>query len=146
MTILGSGEERNIVDGVFLVGDNVDAVCGAVLLADAAAVAHGGVDNGLFPLLLGDELAGLTLVIENALVLADMAASAAVDAAVGVDLVHLLHLAGDRSYGTDLCAVVAALAFIGINHVILHSLADIRAAFLFLNVFYIFFREILDRS
>ena len=125
VTILGSGEERNIVDGVFLVGDNVDAVCGAVLLADAAAVAHGGVDNGLFPLLLGDELAGLTLVIENALVLADMAASAAVDAAVGVDLVLLLHFAGDGPYGAQLGAIVAAVAFIGnfISHNLLHSAA-----------------------
>ena len=92
---------------------DLQGVGGAVLDAERAAVAELCVNDGLLPIFLGGVLGGSVELVADTLVFADVAAGAAVDAAVGVDLVHLLHLAGDCSYGTDLCAVVAALAFIG---------------------------------
>lgn len=85
----------------------------ALLNADGAAVAQCRVDNGLLPLLLGNVLRGLAELVKNTLVFADVAAGSAVDTAIGIDLMLLLHFAADRSYGADLGAIVAALAFIG---------------------------------
>lgn len=87
--------------------------CGAFFNADGAAVAQLGIDNGLLPLLSGNEFGGLAVLIEDALVFTDIAAGTAVDTAIGVYLMLFLHLAGDRSYGADFCAIVAALASIG---------------------------------
>ena len=110
---LGVFKHGNAVEGIFLAGNNLEAVNRAFLRADTAAVAELGINNGLLPLLLGDELAGLAVFVENALVFADMGASSAVDAAVGVYLVLFLHFAGDSHDGADLRAVVTALASIG---------------------------------
>ena len=70
---------------------NCQAVCGAFLYADAAAVAQLGVDNGLLPLLFGGVLAAIAFFVEKSLILAYVLACAAVNAAVGVNLVLFLH-------------------------------------------------------
>lgn len=91
----------------------LEGIGGALLNAYGAAVAQLGVDNGLLPLLSGNEFGGLAILIENTLVFTYVAASTAVDAAIGIYLMLLLHLAGDRSYGADICTIVAALTSIG---------------------------------
>lgn len=103
--------------------NNVHAIGGAILNAEAAAVAEICINNGLLPLLFGNELAELAFVVMNALVLADLAAGTAVNAAVGVDLVQFLHFAGNGSDRADLGAFIAALAFIAsfVCHIILPS-------------------------
>ena len=73
-------------------------------------------------------------------------AGAALDTFGSIDGMRCFLFTGNSTYRTVAGTFSAALAFIGINHVILHSLADMRAAFMFLNVFYIFFPEILDRT
>lgn len=100
--------------------DNLKAESGALLSTETAAVADLLVDNRLLTLVFGNELKRLALGILNALVFADYAAGTAVNAAVGVNLMLLLHFAGDCSHRADLIAVIAALASIGnfICHVI----------------------------
>ena len=101
--------------GVGQSGDAVNdcqAVCGAFLYADAAAVAQLGIHNGLLPLFLGGVLAAVAVFIEKSLIFADILAGTAVNAAIGVDLVLFFHGTGGCAYGADLGAFIAAITFI----------------------------------
>ncbi len=126
VALIRSCKHGYAVDCAFLEGCNLKTEGGAFLGADTAAVTYISVDNGLLPLLLGNKLACLAFAVMNDLVFADLAACAAVNAAVGVNLMLLLHITADCHYGTNLCAVIAAFASIGnfICHILLHSAAN----------------------
>ena len=126
VAVIRSCEHGDAVNCAFLCRLNLKTEGGTFLCADAAAVAYIGIDNGLLPLLLGNKLACLAFAVKNDLVFADLAACAAVNAAVGVNLMLLLHITADCHYGTNLCAVIAAFASIGnfICHILLHSAAN----------------------
>lgn len=102
---LGIGEGGNTVN-------NLEAVCGAFLGADAAAVAKICIDGGLFPLLFGSVFAAYAVFVEKSLIFAYILACAAVDAAVGVNLMLFFHITAGSGHGTDLRAFVAAVALI----------------------------------
>lgn len=91
---------------------NAQAVCGTFLNTDAAAVAELFINNGLFPLLSGCVFAADSVFVEKGFIFADIGTGAAVNAAVGVNLVLFLHVAGGCSYGANLLTFIAAITFI----------------------------------